>query len=90
MSKQANDPQAGQCDGPARRETEIAEAIIGYLREHPLAMDTLEGIAEWWLPRYQVKFELQAVERAVRRLVAQGVLEEIEDSRPLRYHLPRR
>ena len=70
-----------------RGEAEIAEAIVGYLEEHPRAMDTLEGIAEWWLPRHQVKFDLNAVEQAVRRLTEQGVLEEIADGHQPRYHL---
>ena len=30
---------------------EIEEAVLSFLGRHPQAADTLEGIAEWWLPQ---------------------------------------
>jgi hypothetical protein len=52
-------------------------AILGYLREHPAAMDSLEGIAEWWVMRRVVRIEVEAVERALEGLVEAGVVDVV-------------
>lgn len=90
MSDEMNQRPAGVRARPQRDEAEIAEAIVEYLAEHPRAMDTLSGIAEWWLPLHRVRFEVEAVGRVVRRLAAEGVLEEITDDGQPRYHLKKR
>ena len=36
-------------------EDQVAKDILAYLAEHPQAMDTLEGIAEWWLMRQHIR-----------------------------------
>ena len=38
---------------PQNQEEErvVAEAVLNYLADCPQAMDTEEGIAEWWLMR---------------------------------------
>lgn len=51
-----------------------AQAIRAYLREHPLAKDTANGIAAWWLPRGS-RAGPQDVQDALDRLVAEGVVE---------------
>lgn len=58
------------------RATAIRQAILAYLNECPKAMDTFEGIAEWWVMRQQIRLEIQAVCNAIEQLVEQGVLEE--------------
>ena len=35
-------------------DDDVAAAILGYLEEHPHGMDTLEGIAEWWIDAMRV------------------------------------
>jgi hypothetical protein len=60
-------------------QTALAEAILAYLTEHPQAMDTLEGIAEWWLLRWQVRAVVEGVEAALHRLTEAGLLEEVGD-----------
>jgi hypothetical protein len=60
-----------------RDEEDVAEAILGYLSEHPRAMDTLEGIAEWWLVRQQIRVHVAMLRRVLRRLTDEGLLEEI-------------
>jgi hypothetical protein len=60
---------------------------LAYLAEHPDAMDTLEGIAEWWVLRQQVRVELDSLNRALLRLTAEGVLEAEGKGELARYHL---
>ena len=40
----------------------MENAIRQYLAEHPGAMDTTEGITEWWLMRQRVRIDLDARE----------------------------
>ena len=62
----------------------LCVALLGYLQEHPNAMDTLTGIADWWLPRHRVQVGVEQVAEALRTLEARGMVERIGDeSRPL-------
>ncbi len=71
-----------------RHEEKLAEAILEYLAAHPQASDTLEGIAEWWIMRQQIRVEATSVARALRQLTESGLLEEIgEGENPRRYRL---
>ncbi len=58
-------------------DDDVAAAILGYLEEHPHGMDTLEGIAEWWLSRQQIRVEVATVTRVLGRLTERGALEVI-------------
>jgi hypothetical protein len=69
------------------REPELETAIRRYLAEHPQAMDTYEGIAEWWLMRERIHFDLAALTRTLHRLMEEGVLEEIGSGGGARYRL---
>ena len=73
--------------GEARCDEEVAEAIVKYLGEHPQAMDTLEGIAEWWVMRQQVRVSVITLTRVLRHLTESGVLEEIGTGEARRYRL---
>jgi hypothetical protein len=68
-------------------EKEIAEAIVEYLREHPEAMDTMHGIAEWWLMRHQIRTSVTAIANVLSQLKASGVLEEVGAGENRRYRL---
>lgn len=87
MGSEMNKKLSGGRARPGPDDDEIAAAIIEYLEEHPRAMDTLDGIAGWWLPLHRVRFEVEAVERVVRHLTERGVLEEVSDERQPRYQL---
>jgi hypothetical protein len=66
------------------RRDPVCDELLAYLREHPNAMDTLKGIAEWWLPRHRVRVEVERVAEALRILEASGLIERIGgDDRPL-------
>jgi len=69
------------------REKEMADTIVGYLAEHPQASDTLEGVAEWWIMRQQVRTEVNTLKKVLRQLTKSGVLEEIGKGDIPRYRL---
>lgn len=58
--------------GPSSQE--LAELVLGYLRRHPEAADTLDGIVTWWLPLQRYETERGRVERVLDVLVADGFL----------------
>ena len=68
-------------------EPELEQAIRLYLAEHPEAMDTTEGIAEWWLMRQRIRIDLEALVRVLSRMTGEGVLEQIGEGDLARYRL---
>ena len=58
---------------------------MAYLAEHPKAMDTIEGMADWWLPRRDV--QILRLVRVVADLTSKGVLEQIGNGETARYRL---
>ncbi len=76
-------------DGAWGREPILRELILGYLREHPLAMDSLQGIADWWIPRYTVRVDVERVAEALAELQRLGLVERANDADPPLFRLPR-
>jgi hypothetical protein len=68
-------------------DQELADAVLAYLAEHPAAMDTVEGIAEWWLMRQRVRVVVEQVERVLDRQAEDGVLEVVGAGPSRRYRL---
>lgn len=66
----------GQRDSGPRDEDEIARTILDYLRTHPQASDTLEGVAKWWLMRQRVSESTEVVQRVLQRLRDRGLIRE--------------
>lgn len=65
-------------------EHRIQQELLSYLLENPGAMDTLDGIAAWWLPRHEVRVGVEMVARALQQLEFDGVIERAGDpDRPL-------
>ncbi len=52
----------------------VMEHVLAYLRAHPRARDTAEGIVQWWLPREARPPHLFEVKQALERLVAAGLI----------------
>jgi hypothetical protein len=52
----------------------IAEAIQCYLRDHPKAADTIEGIAGWWVAYERYQQTQEEVQQALDYLVAKGAV----------------
>jgi hypothetical protein len=70
-------------------EKDIALAIVAYLRDHPHAMDTPEGIAQWWLGDLHPPVAAPVLERALNALVESQQLEAVELKGSTGYRLPR-
>ncbi len=45
-----------------------------YLRKNPHAQDTLEGIAEWWLPQQRIKASKAKLKEVLSDLVTRGLI----------------
>ena len=58
-------------------DDDVATAILGYLEEHPHGMDTLEGIAEWWLSRQQIRVTVATVTKDLLGLTERGAVEVV-------------
>ena len=70
-------------------EAELTQSLIAYLGEHPAAMDTVTGIAEWWLERQHIHTEMHALVKVLHQLTESGFLEEIGSGDLRQYRLKR-
>lgn len=50
----------------------VAGEILAYLERHPRAVDSVDGIMDWWLPRRTPRRDRRQVIAALARLQAQG------------------
>jgi len=58
----------------------LVEAVRSYFGRHPLAADSVEGIARWRLLEENAHLQLESTARALRWLVDRGEL--VEEARP--------
>jgi predicted transcriptional regulator len=58
------------------KEDKTAQHILQYLKEHPEAGDTLEGIAKWWVMLQQLNNSVDAVQTALQSLTTKGLIVE--------------
>ncbi|MGH7695330.1 MAG: hypothetical protein ACRENH_10125 [Gemmatimonadaceae bacterium] len=70
----------GASDSVPDVDTNLRALVLAYLDDHPTAMDTIDGIAEWWVLRQQIDIEVRRVSRVLALLVTEGVLEEVTQS----------
>jgi len=59
-------------EGSARDRSAVMAEILRYLVERPDAKDTLEGIAQWWIPSGQKPPSRDAVQSAIDELLTRG------------------
>lgn len=52
--------------------------ILSYLSDVPNAVDTVEGITDWWIYRQRLRWARLTVQKAVDELVADGHLRKID------------
>jgi len=62
---------------------------MSYLGQHPQAMDSARGIAEWWVMRQQVQVEVQTVVNVLQQLVDEGQIEKVDSANGPLYRLSR-
>jgi hypothetical protein len=77
----------GPIDPAAERDDALCDELVSYLQEHPHAMDSLEGIAEWWLPRHHIRIGVERVSRALESLAKRDILERIPEGERTLYRL---
>jgi hypothetical protein len=53
---------------------QIAELIECYLKNHPNAADTIEGITKWWLPGLGIEVSSLIVQQALNYLGSKSVV----------------
>lgn len=56
---------------------DTASAIERYLFSRPEAVETVDGIARWWLHRQRLEDSLELVQSALDELVHRGVVERL-------------
>jgi hypothetical protein len=57
-------------------KSKIAREILTYLLEHPDAQDTLDGIAQWWIPEQKIRTHIGTVKKVITELVAKELIHE--------------
>jgi len=55
----------------------LSDEILRYLRAHPQAADTVDGIVEWWLPRQRYDEAVDQVQLVLDELVARRLVDQI-------------
>lgn len=63
------------CNCDADDPEAFAGEILRYLRAHPQAADTAEGIARWWIKRQRLHESVARVESALNLLVGRALVE---------------
>lgn len=56
----------------------VAMATMDYLQSHPLAADSVDGVARWWLGPPYASVTAAQVERALERLVARHTMRRLD------------
>jgi Fe2+ or Zn2+ uptake regulation protein len=77
-------------DNQSNDDSVLRQAILNYLEEHPNAMEALDGIAEWWITRGQIRVEVEALGRVLEELTKSGLLKEMRVTGKTYYRLARR
>lgn len=71
--------------------SQIARAVLTYLRSFPEAQDTIGGIAGWWLPHQSIRSHPTLLKGALNELVAKGfVLQHKGKDSQIHYRINRR
>lgn len=61
---------------PVPNDQYVAVAILKYLSGNPAGMDTLDGIARFWVLRQRIEEDLRDIEKALAGLLEQKFITE--------------
>ncbi len=61
----------------APTDEELAQDVLNHFATHPTAMDTVRGVAEWWLLQERKWVAVERLEAVLQRLTEQGVLDTV-------------
>jgi hypothetical protein len=67
---------------PEDEVVRVAEMIRSYLRAHPRAADTAQGIQRWWIAPVFGEVSLRAVEEALLTLERSGAVQKLDPLMP--------
>lgn len=56
------------------QEDHLTSAITLYLKAHPNAADSVEGIMQWWLPQQHRPVDVNELQSVLDHLVGSGML----------------
>ena len=87
MQQRVSNENAPFADRPDDVDVAMRQELLEYLREHPHAMDSLEGVVEWWLPRHTIRITVERVARALEALTRDGHIEKVSDGEHVWYRL---
>src|SRR5215475_6765077 len=59
-----------------KRRSYVALALLDYLWRNRQAQDTLQGIAQWWLPQQQIETDTTTLKAALTELVGSKLILE--------------
>lgn len=59
-----------------KRRSHVALALLDYLWKNQQAQDTLQGIAQWWLPQQQLETNKTTLKAALSELVGKKLILE--------------
>jgi len=68
-------------------DDQLRAAVLSYVAEHPDAMDTLDGIADWWIARQQIRVNVHRLGSVLEDLVRGGSLESVDVAGERMYRL---
>jgi hypothetical protein len=70
-------------------QVELARAVVRYFSEHPKAMDSVQGIADWWISLRQIGVDVEVLHRTLEQLTKEGLLEKVDSTEGPLYRLRR-
>ena len=59
------------------KEKEVIKLLLNYMRSHPEAKHTAEGITRWWFLQQKIEEEVNTVNKVLKFLTTQNLIEKV-------------